>query len=399
MISSYKQLTSKYLKASKKRTILTIIGVVLSVALITAIGLFIVEIQNTEIDSVKSSYGSWHLKFSKVDEAMLSKITNNPKVSRSGLYSLNYKQKINDKITVDEVTATDKALELMPYKAKEGRLPLNTKEAAIEGFALKQINNNAKIGDKITFNNKQFILVGILEDTIVSQNSREGILLTKTNNIDIKNASLLVEVSDKTNLNNGVNELYKLGQKGNVQKNDYLIGFEGGGSSNSFAAIYIVVAIIIGIVVIATIAVIYNSFQIGVVERIKQFGLLRAVGATPKQIRKLILREATIIAAIGVPLGLIFGAIAMYILDLIFVLIAKDIGGFMKMVLPVNVFAISFVVGVVATYLSALIPAIFAGKISPLVAISSTMSITKEKIKRRKSTIVQKIFGFEGALS
>ena len=44
--------------------------------------------------------------------------------------------------------------------------------------------------------------------------------------------------------------------------------------------------IIITIVIIATIAVVYNSFQISVVERIKQFGLLRAVGATPKQIKK-----------------------------------------------------------------------------------------------------------------
>ena len=63
------------------------------------------------------------------------------------------------------------------------------------------------------------------------------------------------------------------------------------------------------------------------------------------------------------------------------------------------VLSISAAVGLLAIYLSALVPAYFAGRISPLNAISGRTSITKEKIKKRKNRVIQKIFGFEGALA
>ena len=106
-----------------------------------------------------------------------------------------------------------------------------------------------------------------------------------------------------------------------------------------------VIAIIIGIVVISTIAVIYNSFQISVVERIKQFGLLRAVGATPKQIRKIVVREASLLAAIGIPLGLLCGVIAIYGISFVFKLIGGDSVLPMKMTISTTVMAISGGVG------------------------------------------------------
>ena len=69
--------------------------------------------------------------------------------------------------------------------------------------------------------------------------------------------------------------------------------------------------ITISIVVIATIVVIYNAFQISVVERTRQFGLLRSIGATRKQIRQIVLREATFLAVIGIPIGIICSLIAL----------------------------------------------------------------------------------------
>ncbi|WP_242851289.1 FtsX-like permease family protein [Clostridium sp. DMHC 10] len=162
---------------------------------------------------------------------------------------------------------------------------------------------------------------------------------------------------------------------------------------------YSVVAVIIGIVLIATIAVIYNSFQISVVERIKQFGLLRAVGMTPRQLRVIVLREASILAVISIPIGLICGIIAINGISIAFKLIGADNFTLMKISISPSVILISAVIGIISVYLSALLPAYFAGRISPLVAISSKASITKEKIKRRKSTILKTIFGFEGNLA
>jgi len=400
MITSYKQLTGRYLKKNKKRTTLTIIGIMLSVALISTIGLFFKGMQDAEIQDVKNNYGSYHLVFQKINAKLVSKIVNNPKVSRSGTYTINEGVKIGDKLVVDIINATDKALELFPYKTKLGRLPEEQNEIAMENWELRYINKNAKVGNKIKVNNKEYTLVGILQDSIASQTSGNGIMLLKNNNINNQKTALLVEISSKTNLKTALRELKQLGEKNSVVENGVLIQMQGAGDANSgMGGLLVALAIIIGIVLVATIAVIYNSFQISVVERIKQFGLLRAVGTTPKQIRKIVLREATILAIIAIPLGLICSIIAIYGISIAFKLIGVDSVMPIKISASPMVLSISAAVGLLAIYLSALVPAYFAGRISPLNAISGRTSITKEKIKKRKNRVIQKIFGFEGALA
>lgn len=400
MITSYKQLTGKYLKRNKKRTTLTIIGIMLSVALISTIGLFFKGMQDAQIQDAKNSGGSFHLAFLKTDEKLISKIVNNPKVSRSGFYNISEEIMIGDKLVVNIITATDKALELFPYNAKLGRLPESENEVAMEKWVLPYIKKDANIGDKIKIVDKEYTIVGILEDNVQNQMDGNGLVLSKNNNINKQKASLLVEISSKTNLKTALRELKQLGEKDSVIENSYLLQMLGvGDNSSGFAGLYIALAIIIGIVLISTIAVIYNSFQISVVERIKQFGLLRAVGTTPRQIRKIVLREATILGVIAIPLGLVCSIIAIFGIIIAFKLIGVDSVMPMKISISPMILLVSAGVGLISIYLSALVPAYFAGKISPLNAISGRNSITKEKIKRRKNIVIQKIFGFEGALA
>lgn len=400
MIQSYTQITGKYLKANKKRTILTIIGVILSVALISSIGLFVKGIQDAEIETTKAEFGSYHLSYKKVTESLVTKVKNNPKVSRSGMYLQGDSIKLNDKLSATEIEATDKALELLPIKAKKGRFPKNEKEIAVENWVLRYIDKDAKIGGKINVSGKEYTLVGVLEDNVSSQISENGITLTINNKMNVEKAKLLIEVSSKTNIKDAVKELETLTDKDSYEENEYLLMMEGASTNDSASkSILMVVGIIIGIVVIATIAVIYNAFQISVVERMKQFGLLRAVGTTPKQIRKIVLREATFIILIGVPIGLVCGIIAIEGISLAFSIIGGESVSFIKLSISPMIMLISAIIGVASVYISALLPALHAGRISPLMAISSRSSIKKEKIKRRNNFIAQKLFGFEGALA
>ena len=399
MINSYKQITGKYLKTNMKRTLLTIIGIVLSVALISSIGLFFKGIQVSEVDAAKSQSGSFHLVFTKTNDNLISKVTNNPKVSRSGFIEKGEKIKLSDKIFATQLITTDKALELLPYKAKEGKLPQKANEIAVEKWILNYIAKDAKVGSKIKISNKEYILSGILEDSINTQKDSSGIILTKSNVINKENAQLLVEINSKSNLKETVQELEKLGEKDTVVANESLLTAEGAGEGSTSGSLYMVIGIIIAIVVIATIAVIYNAFQISVVERMKQFGLLRAVGATPKQIRSIVLREATILAIIGVPIGLLCGVIAIYSISFAFSIISKLAGELLKPTISPSILAISALVGMAAIYISALIPSYFAGRISPLIAISSRATIKKENIKKSKNIIAGKLFGFEGVMA
>lgn len=399
MISSYRQLTGKYLKANKKRSVLTIIGIVLSVALISAIGFFLKGVQQAEIESFQSQYGSWHVAYQKVDKNLLSKIKSNPKVSMSGLLQDEKEIKLQKGVSIAPQIVSDDALELLPYKLKSGRFPNNKNEVVLEKWVLKYVKKGAKVGDILEIGGKKYKLVGILQDGIQSQSTNKGIMFSKSNNIAISRATLIVKISSKVNLKKAVSELKSLGANNKASDNTYVVDLQGGGNDSSTKSMYAIVGVIIGIVVIATAAVIYNSFQISVVERIKQFGLLRAVGMTPRQLRNMVLREASILAVISIPIGLICGIIAINLIGFAFKIIGGDSLILMKISIAPSVILISAVVGIISVYLSAVLPAYFAGKISPLVAISSRASITKEKIKRRKGTILKKLFGFEGNLA
>lgn len=166
-------------------------------------------------------------------------------------------------------------------------------------------------------------------------------------------------------------ELKALDKEENIEENSFLLLRLGAYGDSDTSNILLVVSIIISIVVVATIAVIYNSFQISVVERIKEFGLLRAVGTTPNQIINIVLREATILACIGVPIGIMCGMAAMWGITVVFKLIGGTGLFITKLVIDPFVIVISIVVGLISIYLSAFLPAIFAGRISPLLAISS----------------------------
>lgn len=411
MITSYRKLTGKYLSSNKKRSILTIIGIVLSAALICTIGFFIVSMQNAEIESVKSKYGSWHVSYTAPDKELAAKVTGNPKVSRSGFYQQGENIKINEEVSVSSVTASDSALELLPYKIKTGRFPQNDHEAAVENWMLRYVKKDAKLGDKIKLGGREYTLAGILQDNVSSQVNKTGIFLSRDNNIDRHKSVLLAEISPKTNLKRAVSELdglpksktVKVGGRtaASVVNNSPLIDIQGGGDGKSgLSGLYSTVAIVVGIVLVAAIAVIYNSFQISVVERMRQFGLLRAIGATPAQIRKIVLREASVLSLIGVPLGLICGIIAIFAINLIFNIIGKDmVSVAIKVSISPEVMLISAAVSIAAIYISALLPALFAGRISPLSAISGRTAIVKEKIKRRKNMIVNRLFKFEGNMA
>lgn len=402
MINSYKQLTWRYLKANKKRTILSIIGIILSVALVSSIGLFVNGMQAAQLERAKERYGSYDIMFVHPDDALTSRIINNPGVLRYGFFNMGQAIKLDQDIVFNELAATDSALELLPAYIKQGRLPEKQNEAAVEEWALKYIDKDVKIGGKITINNKEYTLTGILENGIDGQSNNNIILITKDNNISKTNSTLLVEINPGANIRSTVGQLKQLAEGSNAKtsENSTLLMLKGAGDGSPMSSgLLTILAVIVGIVIIATIAVIYNAFQISVVERIKQFGLLRAVGTTPKQIRRIVLREATLLMIIGVPIGLLFGILAVMGISIVFNAIGRDMALNTKLVVDPAILGIGGAVGIASIYVSAFIPSLFAGRISPLAAISTRIAVAKEDIKRRKNRIAQRLFGFEGAMA
>ena len=74
-----------------------------------------------------------------------------------------------------------------------------------------------------------------------------------------------------------------------------------------WGTLYTLAAILSGVVIVASVSLIYNSFAIAVSERTRQFGLLSSLGASKRQLRRSVYAEALMLAAIGIPAGLAIG--------------------------------------------------------------------------------------------
>ncbi|MFQ6337428.1 ABC transporter permease [Bacillus sp. AF62] len=387
MIGNYKQLSRRYLKGNKKRTILTLIGIVLSVSLISTIGLFMNGTQISQIENTKKRQGySFHAVVLNYDESILKKIKYNPQIESFGLMSQGETVQVGE-AAVQMNFADDNALEFLKYSIIKGRLPSNDQEVAVDPWVLPYIKENIQIGDSFELNEKKYKLVGFLSDSTYTQENKVGRLLTYKSKFSAGEGKILVGISSKANFNEVLEGLKTISGENNINISNELIQLEKPGYNNSIMATLIIT---ISIVVIATIVVIYNAFQISVVERTRQFGLLRSIGATRKQIRQIVLREATFLAVIAIPIGIICSLIALTSLQFTFSLLMENSKAVSIFYVDWNILLISSIITLLSVIASSLYPAYFAGKISPLLAISSRLSIKKEQIKKQKNSMVKK---------
>jgi putative ABC transport system permease protein len=112
---------------------------------------------------------------------------------------------------------------------------------------------------------------------------------------------------------------------------------------------------------------IYNAFAMTVVERTREFGMLRTIGMGRGQVTGLVLLEAGFLGVIGALLGVGLGVLlAQGLANLTSRILNQDLG---RIEIPPNVIVTSAVVGVVVTFLAAGIPALQAGRISPMEAL------------------------------
>lgn len=402
-MKNYKDITNKYLKQDKKRTVLTICGIILSIALITSIGLFIKCMQNTFLQNEIKKEGSFHIRMARNDKDAYIKLQNNPKIDKIGLEENYTNVSLRNSKNIQITKYNKEAFKLLPYKIQKGRFPSKKGEIALESWILNYISSTPKLGENIKLKldngeTKNFKITGLIQNNAVSQYNGKSLGMMYSDKFDITKSVIYATIRKKADISNTVKEI-KSSFK-NVNTNSMVLTYMGEGENkNTNNSIYAIARIVIAIAVVATIAVIYNSFQISVIERMKQYGLLRAVGATPKQIRKIVLREATILSLIGIPIGIIVGILVIFAISKIFSMMPNSTFSQVDIVIPYYVLIISALVGVISIYVSALIPARFAGKVSPLTAISNRTSITKEKIKKSRGKIAKKFLGINSLMA
>jgi len=466
------KLTKKNLLLNKKRTIVTIIGIILSIALLTAVStVYMSGLKSLEDYELKIT-GNYHFMLRNVsssEEERIKLIDSVEKVSKSKLIGYAKIDSQNKDKPYAAITEFDKtALNTLAFKMKKGRLPENDSEIVIPSHLYTNGRLELNVGDKITLNvgkrvagdeelnqsnpfdsegeriidtnKKEYTIVGIsgrLISDIEPYSSPGYTFITYKEELDkddkvnlyvtvkrekIKNAyNVLADIQgfDRNDFTKYINGEYaKMSSEEAIalvdrvesslkyddfEVNSYLISLQKDPIQGSaMGDLSKVVTIVLIIIVICSVFCIKNSFDISITEKIKQYGMLRSIGATKKQIRKNVLYEASILGIIGIPLGLLLGLFASLILILISnKLLETSYNEDLVLKFSVSVFAllVSILLGMITIYLSALKSAFKASRVSPIESIRNSANIKLKRKSLRCPKLISKIFKIGGEIS
>ena len=447
-------LTIKHLKANKKRTIVTIIGIILSTALMVGIGLLFSTVRDNSVKMIIENSGDHHAVI-EVEKNKLDFISKNDSVSKykykSSLgYSL-YEGITNEyKPYVNILTASKEYLE--DLKLIEGRLPNNENEIIISEHLETNGEVKLNVGDKIKLNigkrvsndgtplgdtsyvyeytcdendvctanvdeknetlintkEKEYTIVGIIKRDVLENYENPGYsAFTVTEPSDLltvyvnyKNVKDTYKNSEIIAQNLGYKPVNDSNYYHEVNYNDNLLALSGVSNySNMIDSMAWVIIIILSLVSIACIIVIYNSFAISVMERKKQFGLFSSIGATQKQLRHTVFFEAFIVGIIGIPLGVLSAYLGIGIVLMIVNKLLPNMFDFPLVLATYPLFIIIPIIFMIITILvSSFLPARSASKVSPIEAIRLNDDI-KIKSKKLKTPKIIKLFGVEGEIA
>ena len=458
-----KNIAHKNLQLNKKRNIVTIIGIILSVALITALSSLVVSFKESIINLEKHINGDFHYSFDGVQSNDLSIFENNRsiekfyKVGTLGYAKINTENEYKPYayvITMDKNDFNSVGIELI-----DGELPKNNNEIIIprhlrnngkvdlkvgdtitlevgsrmsEGYALGQNNpyeetNNETIENTVSITYK---VVGIFDrpSTSLEPFSSPGYTFITTNASGVKNYTVFARYTK-----NGLKNQYKvtagiLGVDASVLKknilefnykevyekepekskytfdtNRYLIMLETNAyGDSSMKALLVLSSIVTVIIIVTSVCCIKNSFNISITEKTKEYGILKSVGATTSQIKKSVYYEAFLLGSVGIPIGVISGVLASFILIHVVNFFIKNMFvGNEYLIFKISYLSIviSIILSIVTIFMSSKKGAKIASKTSPMVLIRGNNDILVNSKKLKTPKFINKLFGIGGVVS
>lgn len=431
----FQKYTRKSLAKNRTRTLVTVIGIVLSMALFTAVTEGAFSGLQFLIRAEEDNNGAFHAAVSDLTDGELQSLQNEQEIDRLDVWQevgwaeieSNASGSMPYLIVMDTRNQTD----LAAVHLVEGRMPENETEllfpehlnhyrdAAVQvgdeltlTVGLRTVDGErAKLRDPYAWESEEladpkeitYTVVGIygrLAKEIEPYECPGYLALTLGGG---RGSSLaLFTVKHPARAFDFLPTLQNFG--GSVQPHQYLLAFYGGVRGNLSQVLYGLATILVLLIAFGSVSLIYNSFSISVSERTKQIGILKSVGATRKQIRGSVLYEALLLCAISIPIGLALGCVGigltLYLLrDGFKMLVENGSRVQMRLVLSAPALGISVAVCLLTTLISAWIPAVRAVRVSPMQAIRQSEDVKLSRRDVRSSKLTQKLFGFPGTMA
>ncbi len=444
----FSKMTLRNLRVNRTRTIVTIIGILLSTAMFTAVTTSVTSFQQFLIDYTIYGNGAWHIKASSFTEEDLAALEEDSEVDQITVLKEYGFAKLDDYLNPNKpylciYGIPQDADNLLPIHMIDGRLPENDSELILPEHLEVNGGLSYELGDTIDLtvgarfsgdhyqldNHDGYYLDNgegekeTLENTVNTTYTVVGFYERPSfEDFDAPGYSALTALSESASVEKkGCYDVYftvkNLKEAYNFfstydfpadcatsMNNSLLRTYGASGESAYNAVLYSMGSILIAIIVFGSIALIYNSFSISINERTKQLGILSSLGATKKQLLKSVTAEGFFMSIIGIPLGILSGLLG---IGVTFYLLRDNFSHLTSAAehvhLSLHPSAASIVIAaglaLFTIYLSALLPAKRALKHTAIEVIreSDEVKISPRKIKISKP--MQKIFGFEGTLS
>lgn len=398
----------------KSKNILIGIAIILTTLLlfvIPSIGKDMVEVNFAVINKI---YPTWHALYRNVDESTVMKLAAHHDVKTYGLRSDAGYMNLED-ATVSMMYMDRTGMELYKVKLKEGQLPQKENDIVVSKGILEALGQNGKIGDTITVpyqilkddgldytKEKDFRICGFLADNESSKEQKqytslvsEAFLKAEIPVEQVKYRFLLQVNGQKGNTTADYTEtIQNIARQFGISEDDMNINKEYLAANYVDPATIPVIVGIMLIVVLAGIITIYSVYYVSMNQRVREFGKLKAIGATKRQLRQIVLREGMGVALFAIPIGLLIGTVAVKVVLLQFVEPAKDsnvlITEAYKVVAKGEVqlyywwiYLLAIAVTLCTVYLSLMKPMRMAAKVSEIEAMRYQGGSKRQKSSRK----------------
>lgn len=439
------KLTYRHLKENKGRTVVTTLGICVSVAMITAVFVAMASFLNLFGEIGKISSGNWDACYYYLNQSQIEQVEKDSRISKVGLKyggenkSFQIKNPTSYKRGTADMIIGDKSyFEMVLTGNFDGKVPANENEVAVEkNFLDKNGMKDAKVGDKIVLtqgqrqlddgsyvtgsyfdkgekfvpsgDEKEYTITAILHTNPATKYSSvwRGISEDEIKNGDIcAYFTLTKHDSSAYSTIEAIQKDYKIDD---YQANeDVLASYLSGRQDGFLVTMLPIVLVVLILIVIASVMLIYNAFGMSLSERVRYLGMLASVGATKSQKRKSIYFEGAILGAIGIPVGILAGILGIgitlklvghKIISTSMIVGVNDSNMQMKTVVPAWAIIGIILVSIFTIFISAFIPARKASKITPIDAIRQRQEIKVKPKKLKAPKYIKKIFGYEGELA
>lgn len=397
-MTSYLTLASKYLTAHKKKTRLVSLSVIIAVTLIVSIFSMMESLIKFERAQILKKEGNYHITFFNPSQKETAYVNNRIDVKNYGTLKDLGEGTINNEecafASLDEKFAGNLNLNLT-----EGIYPQKENEIMLEKWFMNK--HKIKIGDTVTLripNNKarKFTVSGIYDDWGATKAASIPVVFMSTHmsdSITPVTSQIYILFKDKVNIKQAENAFRKdlnLTDE-RVARNEGLLALMMQTNNNRITQFYAFGGVLFCLILSAAVTMIYNTFNISVMERVRQFGILRCIGASKKQIKKLVRREGLFISLKAIPIGIVAGMIITFICTAILKYYNSKLFGEISLFnFSILGISLGIIIGFLTVFIASLVPAKKASSVSPVNAVTGNNEIKISK--KKKKGFLTKVF-------